>query len=136
MRESIKRIGGFERTSTLRSINAEATIVLGITAKDFMVGILVLLLVSFLPWFYAPFLAVFLAGVFVFLSTRYRKALPPRFLSHTLWSLGLVDSAPLAPRWWCRTLRLLRALHLQPQAPGLPNPFARAKRRFVSFLPQ
>ena len=135
MREATKRLGHLERVSTLRSINGEATIVLGITVKDFMVGACVLIVVSFLPWFYAPFLAVFLAGVFVLVSTRYRNALPPRFFSHALWSVGVLDLDPIAPGAWKRSLRLLRALRLQAKAPRYPNLFARAKRRFVTCLP-
>jgi hypothetical protein len=135
MREHTSRLNDFARRSTHRSINNEATIALGVTAKDFMVGVVVLLCVSMAPSVYAPFVALALAIAFVFLSTRYRNALPPRFFSHLLWAWGPIDWAPARPGPWRRSLTVLRALKLQPAAPKFPSPFARARARFVTFLP-
>jgi hypothetical protein len=136
MREHISRLNDFSRRSAHRNINNEATLALGITAKDFCVGVFVLLAASMIPWLYAPFLALALAVVFVFLSTRYRNALPPRFFSHVVWAFGPIDWAPERPGLWRRALALVRFLKLQPAAPRFPSPFARAKSRFVRFLPQ
>jgi hypothetical protein len=136
MREYTARLNTFERRLTHRNINGEATLALGITAKDFCVGVFVLLSVSMLPWVYAPFLALALAVVFVFLSTRFRNALPPRFFSHVVWAWGPIDWAPVRPGPWRCALALLRGLRLQPGAPKFSSPFARAKARFVTFLPQ
>jgi hypothetical protein len=136
MREYTARLNAFERSQTHRNINGEATLALGITAKDFCVGVLLLLAVSMVPWVYAPFLALALAVIFIFLSTRFRNALPPHFLSHVAWAWGPIDWAPVRPGPWRCALALLRALRIQPAAPKFPSFFARAKARFVTFLPQ
>jgi len=135
MREATDRVGRFERIPTLRSINAPATVVLGITAGDFAVGITTLVAVASIPWFYAPFVALGLAVVFVFASTKVRKELPPRFLTHLFWSLGLVDWDPVRPGTWPRVLRVLRGVGLVRPPSPFPNPFARGRRRFVAFVP-
>lgn len=135
MREATDRIGRFERIPTLRSINAPATIVLGITAGDFAVGITTLVAVASIPWFYAPFIALGLAVVFVLAATKIRQELPPRFFAHFLWSLGLFDWEPVKPGTWPRVLRTLRRVGLVRPPARFPNPFARGRRRFVAFVP-
>jgi|GEM_PF-3969389 len=134
MREATDRIGHFERIPTLRSINAPATIVLGITAGDFAVGIVTLVGVASIPWFYAPFVALGLALVFIFVSTKIRKDLPPRFFPHVLWSLGMFDWEPLRPGGWARAVRVLRAIGVVGPLSRFPNPFARGRRRFVAYV--
>lgn len=135
MREATGRIGHFERIPTLRSINAPATIVLGITAGDFAVGITTLVAVASIPWFYAPFLALGLAVVFIFASTKIRNGLPARFFTHACWSLGLFDWDPVCPGVWPRVVRVLRAMGVLRPSSRFPNPFARGRRRFVAFVP-
>lgn len=135
MREHTNRIGSFERLPSLRSINAPATVVLGVTAGDLSAGVVTLVVVACIPWFYAPFLALFLALVFVFASTKVRKELPPRFFAHAWWSLGVFDWAPVRPGAWVRTLSLLRWVRVVNPPPVFPNPFARARARFAAFVP-
>lgn len=135
MRENYERLADFQALSTHKTINSEATVVLGLTAKDIAVGLLVLVGVASLPSFYAPFVALALAVVFVFASRGLRRDLAPRFFAHFFWSAGLVDFAPVRCGPWTRALRCLRAVGFVAKAPLFPSPFARAKRRFVTFVP-
>jgi hypothetical protein len=129
MRENTARIAYFERIATHHTINAPAAIVLGITAQDLAAGIFVLIAVASIPSFYAPFVALFLAVSILFGSRHIRRALAPKFFSHLIWSLGVVDTHTRRSRIFDACVRQL----LRPSQ--YPNPFAAKRRRFVSFAP-
>lgn len=129
MRESVNRISSFERIATHKTINAPATIILGIATQDLAVGMFVLIAIASIPSFYAPFAALILAVAIVFGSRQARRVLPPRFFPHFVWSLGVIDSHTKRAHFVDAAVRAL----LRPSR--YPNPFAAKRRRFVSFAP-
>jgi hypothetical protein len=109
MRENYERLVDFEAVSTHKTINSEATVILGLTAKDIATGLLVFLFVAPLPSFYASFVALALAVISVFTSRNLRRDLAPRFFAHFFWSAGIVDFDPVRRSLWTRALSFLRA---------------------------
>jgi hypothetical protein len=135
MRENYARFRAFQKIKTQRGVNEEATILLGLSTQEFMIGMAALLVISLLPITGAPFFGFGLGVSLMFLSKAYRDKVPPRFFQHFFWSLGAFDpkrETPGVEKKAFKFLNLFGRLFLyKPKESALPNPFAKQKRRFV-----